>query len=61
MINERVQGCIADTLTFHLDGLLMRGIVRWQELHALAELHKWECVGPVSGTKSAHPGQAACP
>ena len=44
-----------------LDGLLMRGIVRWMELHALAELRKWECIGQVSETKSAHPGQAACP
>ena len=43
-------------LQFHLDGLLMREIVRWQELHALAELHKCECVGQVSETKSAHPG-----
>ena len=32
MINERVQGCIADTLTS----------IRWQELHVSAESRKQE-------------------
>ena len=58
MINERVQGCIADTLT----------IVRWQELHALAEYYNINLLGmcltanlPNRGKHVAHDGQAACP
>ena len=59
-------------LQFHLDGLLMIGIVRWQELHALAGLRKWAGIGnqicptgassvPMMGKHVAPVGQAACP
>ncbi|KIP56161.1 hypothetical protein ST42_06375 [Prevotella pectinovora] len=55
-----------------LDGLLMRGIVRWMELHALAELRKWAGIGnqicptgastvPMMGKHVAPGGQAPCP
>ena len=58
-----------------LDGLLMRGSIRWQELHVLAESRKQEygyyninLLGnrlasflPIRGKQRAHVGQAPCP
>ena len=58
-----------------LDGLQMRGSIRWQELHVLAESRKQECgcyninlLGirlasflPIRGKQRAQVGQARCP
>ena len=77
MINERVQGCIADTLTMifnRLDGLKLSGWFEtvWNYLMKeitcvgrILETGIWilrhELIGQTSDTDSAQLGQARCP
>lgn len=58
MINERVQGCIADTLTnFQMRGIAYIGRILETGILVL----QYELIGQTSDSKSAHPGQARCP